>query len=110
LVVGSVDVNDENGLTRLHWAGFRNHSAAIRMLIDNGARILLDVAADVNAHGTYQRTALDLAAWRGYRDVVDVLLDHKTGLPTPRPFGRTWTRRPPGDLPATTLDDEPDCG
>ncbi|MHC1704037.1 MAG: ankyrin repeat domain-containing protein [Tenuifilaceae bacterium] len=44
-------------------------------------RILLEAGANINSIDNSGYNSLSLAAWRGKKAVVDVLLDHKTALP-----------------------------
>ena len=46
------------------------------------ARLLLDAGADVNAADKFGETAIGLAAWRGKREVVDLLLARGAKIPT----------------------------
>jgi ankyrin repeat protein len=52
-------------------------------------RILVEAGADVNAKDKYGATSLNLAAWRGKREVVDVLLDAKAEIPSEGRAART---------------------
>jgi ankyrin repeat protein len=45
------------------------------------ARLLLDAGADVNAADKFGDTAIGLAAWRGKREVVDLLLARGAKVP-----------------------------
>jgi ankyrin repeat protein len=45
------------------------------------ARTLLDAGADVNAEDMSGSTPLELAAWRGFGDVVDLVMDHGADVP-----------------------------
>jgi len=47
----------------------------------NMARILLDAGADINAADRWNDTALSLAAWRGFRGLVSLLLERSAKLP-----------------------------
>ncbi|MFH1197291.1 MAG: ankyrin repeat domain-containing protein [bacterium] len=44
-------------------------------------KVLLEASADVNSIDNSGHSALSLAAWRGNKPVVDILLDHKAELP-----------------------------
>uniref|UniRef100_A0A1I7XSS1 ANK_REP_REGION domain-containing protein n=1 Tax=Heterorhabditis bacteriophora TaxID=37862 RepID=A0A1I7XSS1_HETBA len=50
------------GLTPLHYACFINYFAAAKLLLNKGAKIVLDAGASVNAIHTYIGSALHLAA------------------------------------------------
>jgi ankyrin repeat protein len=110
LLARGADVNAANYQqeTPLHWAVLRNHHSVVELLLRRGARVdprqsygrtplllvaretgnlemarrLLDAGADVNARDRFDSTPLELSAWRGFRDVVDLLLDRDAALPT----------------------------
>jgi len=63
----------------IHCARERGGIATIRVLVEPGA--------DVNAADKFGSNALELAAWRGKREVVDYLLEKGAGLPEP---GEKW--------------------
>ena len=46
------------------------------------ARTLLDAGADINAADRWNDTALSLAAWRGFSDLVDLLLERGARIPS----------------------------
>lgn len=49
------------------------------------ARMLLAAGGDVLSRDKFGSDALELAAWRGSSDMVDLLLDHKAVVPPPGP-------------------------
>jgi ankyrin repeat protein/glyoxylase-like metal-dependent hydrolase (beta-lactamase superfamily II)/Tol biopolymer transport system component len=61
-------------------------TAFILVARDNGdtamAGILLGAGADINAADRWNDTALSLAAWRGFRGLVDLLLERGARLPS----------------------------
>ena len=62
-----IDAHEKKGYTALIWAALKGHTKAVQAL--------LDVGADVNAQGTYDRmTALIWAAHEGHTEVVKALL------------------------------------
>ncbi|UCC82654.1 MAG: ankyrin repeat domain-containing protein [Gemmatimonadota bacterium] len=102
-----VNVADEDGETPLHGAIRRNRSAVASFLLEHGAdtevrnargrtplllvaretgniemaRLLIGAGADVNTVSRYNETPLDLAAWRGFRGLVNLFLDSGARLP-----------------------------
>lgn len=46
------------------------------------AKVLLEAGADINARDKFDETALGLAAWRGKRELVDLLLEKGALVPT----------------------------
>ncbi|UCC74906.1 MAG: ankyrin repeat domain-containing protein [Gemmatimonadota bacterium] len=104
------DVNATNleQETPLYWAVLRNDDDLVALLLQHGAdteipesygrtplllvaretgeadmaRRLLDGGADVNAEDRFGDTPLGLAAWRGFGDLVDLLLDRGAEVPT----------------------------
>jgi ankyrin repeat protein len=102
-----IDAREEDGETPLHYAAWRNQLEVGRLLIERDtdlearnhwgrtpllivgretgnadmARLLIDAGADVNARDRYNASSLDLAAWRGFADLVDLLLDNGAELP-----------------------------
>ena len=62
----NLNVRNENGQTPLHVAVINGMVASARLLIDAGA--------DINIPDKYQQTALHLAAYFGYDDIVDSLI------------------------------------
>ncbi|UCF20112.1 MAG: ankyrin repeat domain-containing protein, partial [Gemmatimonadota bacterium] len=109
LVEAGADVNaaDEDDETPLHLAIRRGQVAAAAFLLEQGAdtearntygrtplllvaretgsmemaRVLTDAGADVNARDRFMATPLDLAAWRGFRGLVNLFLDRGAELP-----------------------------
>jgi ankyrin repeat protein len=104
----NVDTKEYGGHTALHYAAMYNAADAAALLIEKGAdieirddyartplllcarerggptttRVLLEAGADVNARDKFQDTALNLAAWRGKKEVVDILLDAGANIPS----------------------------
>lgn len=102
-----VNIADEDGETPLHSAIRENRSDVARLLLAHGAdterrneygrtplllvaretgntdmaRILIAAGADVNAEDRFEATPLDLAAWRGFRGLVNLFLDEGAQLP-----------------------------
>ena len=100
---------DEDGETPLHSAAWRSRYAAATLLLDRGADIearnnwgrtpllivaretgnaemaalLIDAGAEVNVRDRGGESPLDLAAWRGFAELVDLLLDEGAELPPP---------------------------
>jgi ankyrin repeat protein len=109
LTDAGADLNlaDKEGETPLHSAIRRNHPAVASFLLDHGAdterrneygrtplllvaretgnmamaRLLIAAGADVNAEDRSGATPLGLAAWRGFRGLVNLFLDEGAGLP-----------------------------
>jgi ankyrin repeat protein len=103
-----VDAKDYGGNTALHYAAISDATEAVKILVASGADIenrenykrtplilcarerggpatikaLLDAGADVNARDKFQDTALNLASWRGKKEVVDLLLDAGAKIPS----------------------------
>jgi ankyrin repeat protein len=106
-----VDAKDYGGNTALHYAAMTDAADAVEILCEAGAeienrenysrtplilgarerggprtiKILLDAGADVNARDKFNDTALNLASWRGKKEVVDILLAADANIP---PKGR----------------------
>jgi len=100
-----------NGSTPLHLAAVRDRRDIVAVLIGKGAalearddygrtplilcarergqaatgRVLLDAGAEINALDKFGDSALDLAAWRGKADFVDLLLEKGAKVPTAGP-------------------------
>jgi len=105
----AVDAGEEDGETALHYAAWRSQLAMGRLLVERGsnlevrnrwgrtpllivaretghvgmARLLIDAGADVSARDIGNSSSLELAAWRGFRELVNLLLDHGAELPPP---------------------------
>ena len=101
------DAKNHEGQAPLHYAAWRHNALAAQALGDGGAnleipddygrtpllltaretgnvvfgRMLFDLGADVDATDTFGDSSLLLAAWRGFRAFVDVLLDRGARLP-----------------------------
>lgn len=108
-----VDAADTGAGTPLHIAAMRNGTEAAAALLKRGAAVearddyqrtplilcarergqaaaalvLIEAGADVNAVDKFGDGALDLAAWRGKTDLVDLLLAKGAKLPEP---GEKW--------------------
>ena len=102
-----VNVADEDGETPLHLAVRRNQVAVAEFLLENGAdterrnrygrtplnlvaretgnieiaQLLIADGTDVNATDGQEATPLKLAAWMGYRGLVNLLLEEGAALP-----------------------------
>ena len=103
-----IDAPEEDNETPLHYAAWRSQLPVGRLLVARGAglearnrwgrtpllivaretgnadmaRLLIDAGAQVNARDRGGESSLDLAAWRGFTDLVDLLLDSGAELPT----------------------------
>ena len=103
-----VDAKDYGGDTALHHAAMSDAADAVALLVKKGAdiesrddyqrtplilcarerggpgtiRILLEAGADVNARDKFQSSSLELAAWRGKKEVVDILMDAGADIPS----------------------------
>jgi ankyrin repeat protein len=104
-----IDAREEDDETPLHYAAWRSQVSVGRLLIARGANLearnhwgrtpllivgretgnadmaglLIDAGTDVNARDRGDDSSLDLAAWRGFADLVDLLLDNGAELPPP---------------------------
>jgi len=104
-----IDATEEDGETPLHFAAWRSETGAGALLIERGAdleirnhwgrtpllivaretgseefaRLLIESDAKVNVRDRYGASPLDLAAWRGFGGLVNLLLDHGAELPPP---------------------------
>jgi ankyrin repeat protein len=102
-----IDAREEDGETPLHYATWRSRLETGRLLIERGADIeirnnwgrtpllivaretgnvdmagmLIEAGAEVNLRDEGGESPLDLAAWRGFRDLVNLLLDEGAELP-----------------------------
>jgi ankyrin repeat protein len=102
-----VNVADEDGETPLHSAIRGDYQELAALLLEHGAdterrnnygrtplllvaretgnidmaRLLVTAGADVNAADRFGAPPLGLAAWRGFRGLVNLFLDHGAGLP-----------------------------
>ena len=102
-----IDAREEDGETPLHYAAWRSRLDVGQLLIERGADIeirnnwgrtpllivaretgnvdmagvLIEAGADVNLRDEGGESPLDLAAWRGFRDLVNLLLDEGAELP-----------------------------
>jgi ankyrin repeat protein len=107
------DAKDTQAHTPLHIAAMNDRTEVAGALIKRGAvlearddygrtalvlsarergglatiRVLTEAGADVNSADKFGSDALELAAWRGKKEVVDYLLDKGAGLPQP---GEKW--------------------
>ncbi|MFC1502553.1 ankyrin repeat domain-containing protein [bacterium] len=102
-----IDQQDREGDTALHNAGIYGAVDVVKQLIEGGADIhlknsygrtpfvltarergnvaaatlLLDAGSDINSVDKYGDTGLTLAAWRGFNEFVDLLLDRGVKIP-----------------------------
>jgi ankyrin repeat protein len=107
------DIQNNQGKTPLHLAATFDRKDAVAALVKRGAaletrdpygrtafvlcarerggvgtaKLLLDAGADINARDKFDETALGLAAWRGKREFVDMLLEKGAAVPAP---GEQW--------------------
>lgn len=107
----NVDAASYGGNTALHYAGMNDAADAAAVLVKKGAdleikegygrtplilcarerggpktiKVLLEGGADVNAYDKFGSTALELAAWRGKKEVIDLLLDAGVKIPSKGP-------------------------
>jgi len=118
LANGSKSMNESAswGNTPLHLACERGHPEVVSYLIDRGGdiesrnefkrtpliataresgnleiiKILVDKGADINARDISNDTALTLAAWRGFKDVVNFLVEKKSVIPEEEKWTSLW--------------------
>lgn len=109
-----IDAREQDAETPLHYAAWRSHLAVARQLIARGAdlearnrwertpllivaretgsaemaRLLIEAGADANVRDRGGDSPLDLAAWRGFAQLVDLLLDKGAELPPADSDGR----------------------
>lgn len=102
-----IDAQTYTGETSLHYAVWRNRMEAAEQLLQAGAdteiredygrtplhhtaresgnvemaELLIRYGADVNVHDESGDTPLILAAWRGFKGIVDLLLDNNAEVP-----------------------------
>ncbi|NIM99876.1 MAG: hypothetical protein GTO24_17910 [candidate division Zixibacteria bacterium] len=98
----SLNCQDYQGFTPLHWAASRGHFDAAQILIRHGAdvhlrtergrtplflvamnngnirlaQLLIDAGADINTEENSGATPLSYAPFRGFKEIIDVLLDN----------------------------------
>jgi ankyrin repeat protein len=103
----SINAGAEWDNTPLHLACERRHPEVVRVLVENGAdiearnalkrtpiiaagresgcleiiRFLVEKGADIHAMDVWNDTALALAAWRGFEEVVNFLIERKSIIP-----------------------------
>ncbi len=108
-----IEAAEATGKTPLHIAAMTDNSGAVAALLRHGAaleardnygrtplilcareegraatgRLLIESGADVRAADKFGDGALSLAAWRGKKDFVDLLLEKGAALPDP---GEKW--------------------
>jgi ankyrin repeat protein len=68
-----IEAANDHGRTPLLWA--TREGGDIQMV-----QLLLRLGADVDARDMYGDSSLNLAAWRGFRTLVDIFLDHGARL------------------------------
>lgn len=76
-----VSSKDDDGMTPLIWAAFKDHKDVVDLLLANNA--------DVNAKNRVGGSALLYAADKGYADVTESLLAHKADVNLKLPDGST---------------------
>lgn len=114
LISNRASLNAQNylGYTPLHWAASKGHLKVVKMLIAHGAdvhlktkrgrtplflvamnngnaslaRLLLDADADVNTQENSGATPLSYAPFRGFSELIDVLLDYGAIVQTDTPL------------------------
>lgn len=103
-----INVKDYSSHTALHHAAMNDAADAADLLIKKGAdidsrddyqrtplilcarerggpkttRVFLEAGADVNARDKFNDTALNLASWKGKKEVVDILMDFGANIPS----------------------------
>ncbi|MCJ7579393.1 MAG: ankyrin repeat domain-containing protein, partial [Candidatus Aminicenantes bacterium] len=110
LLANEADINakDYSSHTALHQAAMNDATDAANLLINKGADIdirddykrtplilcarerggpktvlvFLKAGADVNARDKFNDTALNLASWKGKKEVVDILMDFGANIPS----------------------------
>jgi ankyrin repeat protein len=110
---GATSINEGGyqKITPLHYACMEGHPQVVNFLLDKGAnieareahertpllavgaglkkgnieivKILVERGADINAVSITKHTTLTLAAWRGYKDIVNYLIDKKAVILEP---------------------------
>lgn len=112
----SMNEGTSEGSTPLHLACESGYPEVISYLIDRGGKIesrnefkrtpliataresgnleiikiLVDKGADINARDISNDTALTLAAWRGFKDVVNLLVEKKSVIPEDKKLESLW--------------------
>ncbi|KAJ8125738.1 hypothetical protein O1611_g7901 [Lasiodiplodia mahajangana] len=77
-----MDRQDKLGRTALHWAADNNHIQMVKFLLD-------ERKTNINVQDHSRQTALSRAAWRGWSEVVELLLKHKAAYHLPDQEGNT---------------------
>jgi ankyrin repeat protein len=109
-----IDEVDNKKETSLHYAAARGFKEEVKILIDNNAiletknsmgrtplivaarerggieviKLLVEKGANINVKDIYQDTPLSLAAWRGYEDIVNYLIEKNADIPTVGPMAK----------------------
>jgi ankyrin repeat protein len=109
-----IDARNHHQDTPLLYATKRHQFEAVKLLVNKGAdleaandygrtpllwtvreggnlemaRLLLRLGADVNAHDRFGDTSLSLAAWRGFKTLVNILLDNGAVVETQGEMGQ----------------------
>jgi ankyrin repeat protein len=104
----NMNICDYENQTPLHKAGITGNVDVAKVLVEEGAdidikdaygrtpllvtarergnidviRILLERGADINARDNFQDTPLTLAAWRGFKNVVDLFIEKSADIPS----------------------------